>query len=66
MVAVKTECLFTGDSETKLDLKTVKIMTYNVWFRRYIELSIRMNAIGDLIQHHTPDLICFQVQIFSI
>ncbi|KAJ1294772.1 hypothetical protein BS78_01G172300 [Paspalum vaginatum] len=48
-----------GNSNSQLD-KTVKIMTYNVWFREDLELIRRMNAIGDLIQHHSPDLICFQ------
>ncbi|CAN6305263.1 unnamed protein product [Urochloa humidicola] len=43
-----------------LDQKTFKIMTYNVWFREDMELSRRMDAIGDLIEHHSPDFICFQ------
>ena len=51
----------TGNSNNHSDNKTVKIMTYNVWFREELELIRRMNAIGDLIQHHSPDLICFQV-----
>nr|CAB3499710.1 unnamed protein product [Digitaria exilis] len=41
--------------------KTFKIMTYNIWFREDMELSRRMDAIGDLIKHHNPDLICFQL-----
>lgn len=45
---------------THLDKKTIKIMTYNVWFREDLELSRRMYALGDLIRHHCPDLICFQ------
>jgi len=49
-----------GNSSNHSDKKTVKIMTYNVWFREELELIRRMNAIGDLIQHHSPDLICFQ------
>ncbi|CAD6205616.1 unnamed protein product [Miscanthus lutarioriparius] len=49
-----------GNSNHHSDKKTVKIMTYNVWFREELELIRRMNAIGDLIQHHSPDLICFQ------
>uniref|UniRef100_A0ACD5Y6Z2 Uncharacterized protein n=1 Tax=Avena sativa TaxID=4498 RepID=A0ACD5Y6Z2_AVESA len=40
--------------------KTFKIMTYNVWFREDIEVRTRMDALGDLIQYHNPDLICFQ------
>ena len=45
-----------GNSNNHSDKKTVKIMTYNVWFREELELIRRMNAIGDLIQHHSPDL----------
>ncbi|KAM0921535.1 hypothetical protein ACQ4PT_006738 [Festuca glaucescens] len=61
---VKTECLSTGDSEAKMGTKTVKIMTYNVWFKD-LERCTRMHALGDLIQQHNPDLICLQVQIYS-
>lgn len=42
------------------DKKTFKIMTYNVWFREDIEVRRRMDALGGLIQYHSPDLICFQ------
>nr|CAB3477291.1 unnamed protein product [Digitaria exilis] len=49
-----------GNLDIHLD-KTFKIMTYNVWFREDMELSRRMDAIGDLIKHHNPDLICFQL-----
>ncbi|TVU46443.1 hypothetical protein EJB05_05982 [Eragrostis curvula] len=49
-----------GKSNTHLDKKAVKIMTYNVWFREEVELNIRMNALGNLIKRHNPDLICFQ------
>uniref|UniRef100_A0A453NFL9 Endonuclease/exonuclease/phosphatase domain-containing protein n=1 Tax=Aegilops tauschii subsp. strangulata TaxID=200361 RepID=A0A453NFL9_AEGTS len=48
------------NSETHLDKKTIKVMTYNVWFREDLELTKRMYALGNLIQHHNPDLICFQ------
>ncbi|KAF8670748.1 hypothetical protein HU200_050413 [Digitaria exilis] len=48
-----------GNLDIHLD-KIFKIMTYNVWFREDMELSRRMDAIGDLIKHHNPDLICFQ------
>ncbi|KAB8117323.1 hypothetical protein EE612_059175, partial [Oryza sativa] len=43
-----------------LDKKTFKIMTYNVWFHEDLELCRRMDALGDLIKNHNPDLICFQ------
>ncbi|KAI4977862.1 hypothetical protein ZWY2020_014416 [Hordeum vulgare] len=48
------------NSEAHLDKKTIKVMTYNVWFREDLELTKRMHALGNLIQHHNPDLICFQ------
>uniref|UniRef100_A0ACD5V5H7 Uncharacterized protein n=1 Tax=Avena sativa TaxID=4498 RepID=A0ACD5V5H7_AVESA len=48
------------NAETHLDKKIIKVMTYNLWFREDLELSKRMKAIGDLIQLHKPDLICFQ------
>ncbi|ONK74941.1 uncharacterized protein A4U43_C03F11680 [Asparagus officinalis] len=38
----------------------LKILSYNVWFREDLELHRRMKALGDLIQQHLPDLICFQ------
>ncbi|KAK7363759.1 hypothetical protein VNO77_05914 [Canavalia gladiata] len=39
---------------------SLKILSYNVWFREDLELHKRMKAIGDLVQLHSPDLICFQ------
>ncbi|KAK9056398.1 hypothetical protein SSX86_027489 [Deinandra increscens subsp. villosa] len=38
----------------------VKVLSYNVWFAENIELRIRMRAIGDIIQLHSPDVICLQ------
>ncbi|KAL8198162.1 hypothetical protein R6Q57_029970 [Mikania cordata] len=46
--------------QPKEDLKTLKILSYNVWFAEDIELCIRMRAIGDIIQMHSPDVICLQ------
>lgn len=43
-----------------------KILSYNVWFREDLELQKRMEAIGDLVQLHSPDFICFQVSIFVL
>lgn len=40
---------------------SLKILSYNVWFREDLEVYKRMSAIGDIIQQHSPDLICFQV-----
>ncbi|KAM7506268.1 hypothetical protein LguiB_005172 [Lonicera macranthoides] len=42
------------------NLRTLKILTYNVWFREDLELQKRMKALSDLIQLHSPDVICFQ------
>ncbi|KAG8490171.1 hypothetical protein CXB51_015449 [Gossypium anomalum] len=39
---------------------SLKILSYNVWFREDLEVHKRMKAIGDLIQLHSPDIICFQ------
>lgn len=41
-------------------LRPLKIMTYNVWFQESLEIHRRMKAISDLIQLHSPDIICFQ------
>ncbi|KAJ0081226.1 hypothetical protein Patl1_10007 [Pistacia atlantica] len=41
-------------------MRSLKILSYNVWFREDLEMCKRMKAIGDLIQLHSPDLICFQ------
>ncbi|XP_050371584.1 uncharacterized protein LOC126789474 [Argentina anserina] len=41
-------------------LNTLKVLTYNVWFREDLEMHKRMKAIGDLILQHCPDVICFQ------
>ncbi|KAE7995406.1 hypothetical protein FH972_000209 [Carpinus fangiana] len=39
---------------------SLKILSYNVWFREDLEMHKRMKALGDLIQQHSPELICFQ------
>ncbi|KAL5731211.1 hypothetical protein ACHQM5_003962 [Ranunculus cassubicifolius] len=44
----------------KEGLSSLKILTYNVWFREDLELEKRMKSLGDLIQQHSPDVICFQ------
>lgn len=44
-----------------MGLNTLKILSFNVWFREDLELHKRMKALGDLIQVHSPDIICFQV-----
>jgi hypothetical protein len=37
-------------------------MTYNVWSREDIVLYRRMQAIGRLVEKHSPDVILFQVE----
>ncbi|KAK1283802.1 hypothetical protein QJS10_CPB21g00973 [Acorus calamus] len=47
----------------------LKVLSYNVWFREDLEMHNRMRALGDLIQQHSPDIICFQevtLNIFQI
>lgn len=58
----------TENAELKEVSGVIKILSYNVWFREDIEVHNRMQAIGDLIQLHSPDVICFQVLLsgFSI
>ncbi|PWA49291.1 endonuclease/exonuclease/phosphatase family protein [Artemisia annua] len=48
------------ETQAKEDSRTLKILSYNVWFAEDIELRIRMRAIGDIIQLHSPDVICLQ------
>ncbi|KAL7213546.1 hypothetical protein ACSBR2_016135 [Camellia fascicularis] len=45
----------------KLSHENKKILSYDVWLREDLGLHKRMNTLGDLIQLHPPDLICFQL-----
>ncbi|KAF9590288.1 hypothetical protein IFM89_032296 [Coptis chinensis] len=58
-IAKKKESLL-EDNTQDAGLSTLKILTYNVWFREDLELSKRMKALGDLIEQHSPDVMCFQ------
>ncbi|KAF2303728.1 hypothetical protein GH714_021488 [Hevea brasiliensis] len=49
------------DTSSSATLSSFKILSYNVWFREELELHKRMKALGDLIQLHSPDVICFQL-----
>jgi tyrosyl-DNA phosphodiesterase 2 len=40
----------------------VKLVTYNVWSNEHVAVYRRMQAIGDLVIKHDPDVIFFQVQ----
>ncbi|KAL5842489.1 hypothetical protein ACOSQ3_013092 [Xanthoceras sorbifolium] len=48
------------DANSEPGLSSLKILSYNVWFREDLEMHKRMKAIGDLIQLHSPDVICLQ------
>ncbi|KAA3478545.1 Tyrosyl-DNA phosphodiesterase 2 [Gossypium australe] len=48
------------DSNSGSIKASLKILSYNVWFREDLEVHKRMKAIGDLIQLHSPDILCFQ------
>ncbi|WCJ20186.1 endonuclease/exonuclease/phosphatase family protein [Euphorbia peplus] len=48
------------DTNSPAVSNSFKILSYNVWFREDLELQKRMKAIGDLIQLHSPEVICFQ------
>jgi hypothetical protein len=37
---------------------TLKILSYNIWLED-LEMKKRMEALGELIQLHSPDVICF-------
>ncbi|XP_026392990.1 uncharacterized protein LOC113288236 isoform X2 [Papaver somniferum] len=58
----RKEGTFSGTTEEKkeIELQTLKVLSYNVWFNEDLELHKRMKALGDLIQLHTPDVICLQ------
>lgn len=61
MLGAKNTMLVKEDVKPESGSTVVKIMSYNLWFREDLELRKRMKTIGDLIQLHSPDLICFQV-----
>uniref|UniRef100_A0A7N0TMV8 RanBP2-type domain-containing protein n=1 Tax=Kalanchoe fedtschenkoi TaxID=63787 RepID=A0A7N0TMV8_KALFE len=48
------------NDDASQEVVKLKIMSYNVWFREDLEVHARMRAIGDLIQLHSPDIICLQ------
>ncbi|KAK0579832.1 hypothetical protein LWI29_032232 [Acer saccharum] len=57
-------CYLSDSDEEDYDqgtaLSTLKILSYNVWFREDVEVHKRMESIGNLIRLHSPDVICFQ------
>ncbi|XP_044460664.1 uncharacterized protein LOC123192249 [Mangifera indica] len=58
--ALNKEVNVKEDNDTGAVVRSLKILSYNVWFREDLEMYKRMKAIGDLIQLHSPELICFQ------
>ncbi|KAJ6363933.1 hypothetical protein OIU76_028961 [Salix suchowensis] len=54
------------DTNSAAVLGSVKILSYNVWFREDLEMHRRMKALGELIQLHSPDVICLQEVIPDI
>ncbi|KAM0943774.1 putative Endonuclease/exonuclease/phosphatase superfamily [Dioscorea sansibarensis] len=40
--------------------KTLKIMSYNVCSNEEVHVNERMKAIGELIEHHSPDIVLLQ------
>ncbi|KAK6149741.1 hypothetical protein DH2020_017266 [Rehmannia glutinosa] len=50
----------TGETHQCSESKTWKVLSYNIWFREDLEMRERMRALGNLIELHSPDVICFQ------
>ncbi|XP_073309323.1 uncharacterized protein [Primulina huaijiensis] len=57
---VLSAMLVSGGTHLASESKTWKILSYNVWFREDLEMHERMKALGNLIELHSPDIICFQ------
>ncbi|KAL7088655.1 hypothetical protein ACP275_13G141200 [Erythranthe tilingii] len=58
--ATEVKSQATGEANRCNESKTWKVLSYNVWFREDLEMHKRMKALGDLIELHSPDVICFQ------
>jgi hypothetical protein len=41
--------------------REITFSTYNVWSREDMVVRLRMEAIGELVRRHKPDVIFFQV-----
>ncbi|XP_011046947.1 PREDICTED: tyrosyl-DNA phosphodiesterase 2 isoform X8 [Populus euphratica] len=52
--------VLTKDTNSIAVFGSLKILSYNVWFRADLEMHGRMEALGELIQLHSPDVICLQ------
>ncbi|KAJ6935082.1 Glycoside hydrolase [Populus alba x Populus x berolinensis] len=62
----KGVAVLTEDTNSAAVLGSFKILSYNVWFREDLEMHRRMKALGELIQLHSPDVICLQEVIPDI
>ncbi|XP_011046946.1 PREDICTED: tyrosyl-DNA phosphodiesterase 2 isoform X7 [Populus euphratica] len=62
----KGVAVLTEDTNSVAVLGSFKILSYNVWFREDLEMHRRMKALGELIQLHSPDVICLQEVIPDI
>ncbi|GFP90174.1 tyrosyl-dna phosphodiesterase 2 [Phtheirospermum japonicum] len=58
--AVEINSLATSETHQSSESKTWKVLSYNIWFREDLEMRERMRALGNLIELHSPDVICFQ------
>ncbi|KAL3627462.1 hypothetical protein CASFOL_028825 [Castilleja foliolosa] len=58
--AVETKSLATSETNQSSESKTWKVLSYNIWFREDLEMRERVRAMGNLIELHSPDVICFQ------
>ncbi|XP_073264817.1 uncharacterized protein [Populus alba] len=58
--------VLTKDTNSAAVFGSLKILSYNVWFRADLEKHRRMEALGELIQLHSPDVICLQEVIPDI
>ncbi|XP_047958953.1 uncharacterized protein LOC125204358 [Salvia hispanica] len=59
-MAIQAKPLAPCETDVSSESKTWKLLSYNVWFREDVEMHKRMRAIGDLIELHAPDVMCFQ------
>ncbi|KZV16147.1 tyrosyl-DNA phosphodiesterase 2-like [Dorcoceras hygrometricum] len=55
-----SEVQVTGGTHLASKSRTWKILSYNIWFREDLEMHGRMKALGELVELHSPDVICFQ------
>ncbi|KAL8143836.1 hypothetical protein V2J09_016868 [Rumex salicifolius] len=62
--SVSTIKKHSGSDTSSNGLSSIKILSYNVWFREDLNLEERMEAIGNLIHLHSPHIICLQVYAF--